>query len=423
MTSALLCPLDAGAIPDLTADFEAAGIHVLGAVDIGVLVREAVRHAPDVVVIVEPQPSELTFRSIELMAATLPLPVLMFVNDGDVTRMDRALALGVAGYVVQGYKPQRLRPLLHLAQARFRRERELRAQLDDMSHRYEERKLIDRAKGVLMRARQMSEDEAFRVLRTASMHSNRRVGQVAQQIIESARQAGAVNRAGQLRMLSQRIVKSYALQVAGHRAEGEGPLRASVERIDKTLSQLGQTLSQPTFGDLLDAVAGRWQTLKQALDAPADPRRLGEVDAAAAALLQEAESLTAVLESSSDMSSLHVINVAGRQRMLSQRLAKAALLTVLQRDVAAQTAADELRTAREAFAAALSALEALPLATREIRASLDEAAALWRSFDDALRDVRTAAGQRALAAASEQLLDVFERLTDQYERSMQILMG
>ena len=89
-----------------------------------------------------------------------------------------------------------------------------------MSHRFAERKLVDRAKGILMRARQVSEDEAFRVLRAASMHSNQRVGQVSQHVIDAARFAEAVNRAGQLRMLSQRLVKLYALLGAAASSAG-----------------------------------------------------------------------------------------------------------------------------------------------------------------------------------------------------------
>src|SRR6185369_6331900 len=110
--------------------------------------------------------------------------------------------------------PNRLRALVHLALARFAHERQLRDALADVTSRFEERKLVDRAKGILMRARQVSEDEAFKVLRMASMHSNQRVGQVSQQVIAAAGIAESVNRAGQLRMLSQRVVKLYALRVA-----------------------------------------------------------------------------------------------------------------------------------------------------------------------------------------------------------------
>src|SRR5205085_5482052 len=104
----------------------------------------------------------------------------------------RGLDAGIDVYVVNGYAPQRLRPLIHLAKVRFAHEQRLRAELAEATHRYEERKLVDRAKGILMRARQLSEDDAFRLLRTASMQSNQRVGQVSQQLIAAASGAEAV---------------------------------------------------------------------------------------------------------------------------------------------------------------------------------------------------------------------------------------
>lgn len=87
----------------------------------------------------------------------------------------------------------------------------MREALQDLRQRYEERTWVDRAKGVLMSAWQLPEDEAFRLLRSASMRSQRRVGEVARRVVGAAHDAVAVNRAGQLRMLSQRAVKLVAL--------------------------------------------------------------------------------------------------------------------------------------------------------------------------------------------------------------------
>ena len=115
---------------------------------------------------------------------------------------------------MNGYGPDRLRSLIHLAMARFKQDQLLRDELTDVQHRFNERKLVDRAKGILMRVRNISEDEAYVVLRKAAMQSKLRIGQVAQQVIDAARYADAVNRAGQLRMLSQRLVKLYALMCA-----------------------------------------------------------------------------------------------------------------------------------------------------------------------------------------------------------------
>ncbi|MEW6707886.1 MAG: ANTAR domain-containing protein, partial [Pseudomonadota bacterium] len=224
-------------MPDLAADLAAAGIHVLGATDCDNLVQETVRQAPDVVVCWAASPAEALFRGLGMLLSTFPRPVVVFTRDVQAEPMERALEVGVQAWVVQGYAAQRLRPLLQLAQARFRRDQQLREALQDMTHRYEERKLIDRAKGILMRARQIPEDEAFRLLRAASMQGKQRVGQVAQQVIEAARDAEAVNRAGQLRMLAQRLLKLYALTVA--RTEAPAARALLTQSLERTEQQIG----------------------------------------------------------------------------------------------------------------------------------------------------------------------------------------
>jgi len=338
--------------------------------------------------------------------------------------MKRALEAGVHGYVVNGYAPARLRSLVHLAQTRFAHEQKLRADLAEVSHRFEERKLVDRAKGILMRARQLSEDEAFRLLRVASMHSNQRVGQVSQQVIDAAHFAEAINRAGQLRMLSQRLVKLYALRAVTGQSVPHGELLTdSAERIDANLATLSKSLSKPTYGDLLDAVNAPWTQLKAALSASIDMARLGEVDDLAERVLLQADRLVNNLETTGMATSLHVINVSGRQRMLSQRLAKQALLAVLLAGDAAATARAEADKAKTAFEQGMDYLNAIPLSTREIRQSLDAAGRSWGAMTKALARVQGVDGQQALGESSEALLALFEQLTERYERSMQMLMG
>jgi hypothetical protein len=323
---------------------------------------------------------------------------------------------------VNGYAGERLRPLIHLALARFAHERQLREQLADMSSRFEERKLVDRAKGILMRARQVSEEEAFRVLRAASMQSNLRVGQVSQQIIAAAGLAEAINRAGQFRMLSQRIAKLHALQAAGA-TPPQGLLEDSCARVEANLAALAKSLAQATYGDLLDAVAAPWRSLQGALAAVADTARLAEIDALAERMLLQADRLVNALEVTGVATRLHVINVCGRQRMLSQRLAQQALLSVLLRGDAAAAAGAEADKAAVEFEQALAYLDAAPLSSREIRESLDEAGRLGAAMAKARAKAKSADGQKALGETSEALLALFEQLTERYERSMQMLMG
>jgi AmiR/NasT family two-component response regulator len=422
--SALVVATPSPAMPDLAADLAGAGIHVLGATGCDNLVQEAVRGAPDVVVCWESSPGDVFFRALEMLQATAARPVIVFTNDVQAETLDRALEAGVQAWVVQGYAVQRLRPLVQLAQARFRRERKLHEALQDMTHRYEERKLVDRAKGILMRARQIPEDEAFRLLRVASMQGKQRVGQVAQQVIEAARDAEAVNRAGQLRMLSQRLLKLYALTLAGTEAPAARALLAqSVERTEQQLGHLQRTLSAPTFGDLLQAVAAAFGDLKAALVTQPSVQGLLEADDHAERLLDCADKLTVALQGAGPVSSLRVINVCGRQRMLSQRLAKQALLAALVPGERAQQARDEAGRVAQTFEQAVKELKEAPLSTAEIRAALSSVDAEWRRMLEGVQKADTPAGRLLLAQASEGLLELFERLTERYEHSMQVLMG
>ena len=196
--------------PTLVADLESNGLLVCCRTQCANLVREAVRHAPDLVIVWEPHPGEDLFEAVRLLEASMPVPVLVFTSDVRAETMETALAAGIDGWVVNGYAAGRLRPLIQFTVARHRQMRQMREELGDLKRRFEERKLVDRAKGILMTARHVSEDEAFRLLRSASMHAKQRIGQVSQQVIDAAHYADAINRAGRLRMLSQRIVKLYA---------------------------------------------------------------------------------------------------------------------------------------------------------------------------------------------------------------------
>lgn len=421
MTSALVSVMPGPGAPALIDDLESVGIHVVGAVERKNLVHEVIRLAPDVVVCWDRCPDDGLFQAFAGLAATAPLPVVVFTDDHAAEKIERSAASGIHAYIVHGYGLHRLRSTIHLARARFRHEQLLREELSEVTHRFEERKLVDRAKGILMRARQISEDEAFRILRTTSMHSQQRVGQVSQQVIDAARDAEAVNRAGQLRMLSQRLVKLHALKALGAGPEEtEGLFADSLERIDKNLAILSRTLSKATYGDLLDAVLRAWSPLKAAVAEAAEPVRLAEIDALAERLLQHADQLTTYLEAIGSTRSLQVINASGRQRMLSQRLAKQALLAGVP---GAAIRAGEMDATRIAFDETMQYLNAIPLSTREIRELLEAADAAWVHLTGAVTTACGREGRMALADASETLLTLFDRLTDQYERSMQMLIG
>jgi AmiR/NasT family two-component response regulator len=433
MTSALIHVHGAKGVLPLVADLEAAGIQVLGiAGDRNKLVQDVVRHAPDLVICDEVHPGDALFKATQAIAEMAPCAVIVFTNDADAGLMVRAIESGVHAYVVNGYGAHRLRSLIHLAQARFRVDAAQRHALQELATRFDERKLVDRAKGILMRTQQVSDDDAFQFLRNTSMHTNQRLGQVSQHIIHSARLAEDVNRCGQLRMLSQRLVKLSALPLAGAQAASCARLsRESVQRMDAHLAHLGKSLSQATYGDLLGQLVQTWARLKRVLQGvgAVDPSAaaLASMDELAEQVLQRAERLTTQLESAGLAPPLRVLNTAGRQRMLSQRFAKYAVLSMLGDAMLVPSSEAGMAESRAAFEQALTYLNSIPMSTPEIQAALQAAGIGWLEMLTLLKGGAGAPDRaervQKLALASENLLDVFEQLSTHYERSMQMLVG
>ena len=274
MTSVLLVSSTDLTASPLAADLSHAGFHYLGAATWRNLVREVLQRTPDLVVADEAAPDDEVFACAGSAAVDASAAgAAVHPQPGCRPARPCSLDAGVAAVVVDGYASARLRPLVHLARARFAREQALRDKLAEVERRFEERKLVDRAKAMLMRARQIPEDEAFRMLRVASMHANLRVGQVSQQVIDAARFAEAINLAGQLRMLTQQAVKQVALQLLGDQPQQDRERVAELQRHgERNLDALARSLSDATYGDLLTAVRTCWMQL-QAAARQACPRR------------------------------------------------------------------------------------------------------------------------------------------------------
>lgn len=301
------------------------------------------------------------------------------------------------------------------ARARHAREATLRAELAVARAQLEERKWIDRAKGVLMSARSMSEDEAFKLLRGAAMHANLKLVQVSRSVVDAARWAEAVNRAGQLRMLSQRLPALAAmrlLRIDGARTRAAQALARAQDNVE-FLAGFGLEGAQAAA---LAQTLRAWEALRAALTGNPNSATLQSADARAEALLEAAEALTEQLEDQGGRRALGVVNLCGRQRMRSQRVAKEALLAALAPD--AERSA-RLNALLGEFEQAMGDIEAAPLASPEIRAALDAAREGWLVLLRALRGGDSA----ALAYASETLLDHLDRLTESCEHSLQTLLS
>ena len=387
------------------------------------LVHNMAAVAPEVLLCWVDQPDDALFSLVQRAAAVAPCAVLAFACDPQARFAEQATASGIHLYRTDACAAADLPALLLITQARARHERALRLALTDVTLLLEERKVVDRAKFILMQARHMSDDDAFRVLRTASMHSNQRLGQVGQHIIQSARFAEGVNRAGQLRMLSQRLLTLYLFELA-QPATGQSPLRGDAAgRIDSNLTWLGKSFSDPALALTVTQVAATWQRLRRALQQPPQPQDMARVDVMAEQLLEDAERLTAQLEEAGAAAPLQVLNLAGRQRMLSQRYAKAALLRALGHPMLTQRSTVLMASTRADFDKAMHALNNLPLSSPDIRSALAEAKVQWQHMLTGANAAAHADGRAGLAQASEALLTTFEQLTEHYEHSLQMLVG
>lgn len=117
-------------------------------------------------------------------------PIVLFTNDPDTTHVSDAVAAGVCAYIVEGLAPQRIRPILQVAMARFKHEQTLRAELQDARDELKDRKTIDRAKGILMQRQALSEKEAYDRLRKLAMDKGVKMVQIAQRMIDAAELLG-----------------------------------------------------------------------------------------------------------------------------------------------------------------------------------------------------------------------------------------
>ena len=124
----------------------------------------------------------------ELTLASAPMerPVAMFVDQSDGSLTKAAIEAGVSAYVVDGLRADRIKPVLDAAIARFHMVHKMRAELAATRLALEERKSIDRAKGILMRARGIGEEEAYAMIRKTAMDQGRKVADVAQALVTAA---------------------------------------------------------------------------------------------------------------------------------------------------------------------------------------------------------------------------------------------
>ena len=133
---------------------------------------------PDVVVIDLENPSRDVLEQMFQVSRIVKRPIAMFVDQSDRATIEAAIEAGVSAYIVDGLRKERVRPILDMTISRFRAFDALRAEPESTKSALKERKLIERAKGLLMKSRKLDEEAAYRLLRRTAMNQNRRVGEV-----------------------------------------------------------------------------------------------------------------------------------------------------------------------------------------------------------------------------------------------------
>ncbi|HSD95641.1 MAG TPA: ANTAR domain-containing protein [Sulfuricaulis sp.] len=161
-----------------------AGYDVVTVVDTATEMLAQVRaRRPDVIIIDRDSPDRDTLEHVCMITRDDPRPIVMFTQDKDRTLMREALKAGVSAYVVDGLSVERVRPIVEVALARFEQWQALRRELDQAQANLAERKLIERAKGIVMKQRGCSEDEAYRALRKMAMDRGKRLVSVAETLV------------------------------------------------------------------------------------------------------------------------------------------------------------------------------------------------------------------------------------------------
>lgn len=140
----------------------------------------------DVILMDVDSPQRDTLEQIVSVTKMHAKPVVLFSHDGDTEKIRQAVKAGVSAYVVGNIASQRLEPILAAAVAQFDRFRSLQTELEKARKTLADRKMVDKAKGILMKERGLTEDEAYRSVRKMAMDENMRIGEAAKSIVAAA---------------------------------------------------------------------------------------------------------------------------------------------------------------------------------------------------------------------------------------------
>lgn len=141
---------------------------------------------PDAMIIVSDEIDRSVLREMRAVSETRPTPMLVFTRDSQPDSIDSAVKAGATAYVVDCNDPERLGSLLGVAKARFEQQQQLKQELRQTKNALQERKIVEKAKGIVMKSKSLSEDQAYKAMRKLAMNHNKRMGEIAEQIISAS---------------------------------------------------------------------------------------------------------------------------------------------------------------------------------------------------------------------------------------------
>jgi response regulator NasT len=141
---------------------------------------------PDIILIDLENPSRDVLEQMFQVSRAVRRPVAMFVDQSDAASIQASVDAGISAYIVDGLKKERIKPILDLCVSRFNAFAKLQAELERTKSALEDRKVIDRAKGILMKLKGLTEDEAYVLLRSTAMREKKKIGEIAQSILTAS---------------------------------------------------------------------------------------------------------------------------------------------------------------------------------------------------------------------------------------------
>jgi two-component system, response regulator / RNA-binding antiterminator len=141
---------------------------------------------PDIILIDLENPSRDVLEQMFQVSRAVRRPIAMFVDQSDATSIQASVDAGVSAYIVDGLKKERIKPILDLCVSRFNAFAKLQEELERTKSALEDRKVIDRAKGILMKIKGLTEDEAYVLLRSTAMREKKKISEIAQSIITAS---------------------------------------------------------------------------------------------------------------------------------------------------------------------------------------------------------------------------------------------